>query len=1093
MAEVVGLVAASGQFIEESIKIIKIAKAARDKYRDAPKEIESWQQQVENLQKLVESIPPSLRDVKEITSTVDRCKAISNSLLHTFDSLQFSESDSFRHKTWRAAVSLLKEGEIRSLFTELEQLKSSLSLHIAIKNLSGSGSSTDEGSCLQALFITDTRSDRDGLITTKGYRTPGTFEWIPYTKQYRQWSTQNEPGLIWISGPPGKGKTVISIFLSELLELTNPKSTVIYFFCDNKQSSRNNAVNILRGLMLQLIQQHPKVLPYLMSTWKIQQGTLFRTNSFETLWRIFAQMLEALRDEEVCCVLDAPDECDEESLTSLLRKIRNSYSSPGGFLLKLIITSREEPKVSPELLAGHPRITLENVDDDLERYISHTVSDLAKAKMIEGSPLHRRIKEAFRQGAESTFLWVSFMAQDLEQKSLSEIELALTELPQGLYQVYQRIMSQIRVENRDKIADMLTWMLFAEHPLEIDDICAAIEVEASPTLTRKQICIDYVKSCGHLLQLQVFHMDSYAWFAYDPATYIGARLRATFLHQSAKDFLLGTEGKGSSLPIIACSNQAHIRILDRLFAILEHQFGDGAILDDPMIDSGLECGMSELNRHHYSIKAVPLLDYAITYLGYHLNQLGEEITLILPKHEAFFGKVSNVRGTWFSHIQDLDTCPYYFLSPSGSAVPLLHVACRQGLYRLVRTCLGSKSIFTVLVRRRKVNRKWGNKQETPLHFAVKNGSSDVIQLLLSHRADVGRKDSHGETPLHYAIRHSTAEVYELLASGKKSSKVYRKESRQYSKKKNKLPRHKSLLHLAAESGWENLCQQLIQHHSYNTEWETDSGTKAIHLALKRGHMNLAKRFVTEWGASLTPEIQLLRAILVPHSRPVLKKISFEGPLKMYTDHWGCDINAVDTEGCTILYYHELSYEIMEELMNLGLPINFNHLNNRHQIPLHCGKNWTEDLRLLKMFLLKSQFDLNKRDCEGRTPLHCSSKRTISTRLGMSTSHNGTDISSNREFKEWEDKEMQKIKLVLDYGADRCLLDNEGRSAADILRKAGDLVPARIVEVLTNYSTCAIDVRQVEDVTSPSVTASKGWDFSALSALGTGSFTVVGFM
>ncbi|RFN48575.1 hypothetical protein FIE12Z_7155 [Fusarium flagelliforme] len=81
MAEVVGLIAASGQFIEESIKIIKIARAARDKYRDAPKETDNWQQQVESA---------------------------------AADAIQFSESDSFRHKTWRAAVSFLKEEEIVS-------------------------------------------------------------------------------------------------------------------------------------------------------------------------------------------------------------------------------------------------------------------------------------------------------------------------------------------------------------------------------------------------------------------------------------------------------------------------------------------------------------------------------------------------------------------------------------------------------------------------------------------------------------------------------------------------------------------------------------------------------------------------------------------------------------------------------------------------------------------------------------------------------------------------------------------------------------------------------------------------------------------
>lgn len=135
MTEVVGLVAASGQFIEESIKIIKIAKAAREKYRDGPREIENWQQQGESLQQLVEGIPPSLRDAKEVISIVDRCKTISKELLRTFDTMRFSESHSFRHKIWRAAVSLLNEEEIRSLFSELEQLKSSLSLHIAIKNL----------------------------------------------------------------------------------------------------------------------------------------------------------------------------------------------------------------------------------------------------------------------------------------------------------------------------------------------------------------------------------------------------------------------------------------------------------------------------------------------------------------------------------------------------------------------------------------------------------------------------------------------------------------------------------------------------------------------------------------------------------------------------------------------------------------------------------------------------------------------------------------------------------------------------------------------------------------------------------------------
>ena len=248
----------------------------------------------------------------------------------------------------------------------------------------------------------------------KGHSTPGTFEWIPQSKQYRDWDT-SEKGLLWISGAPGQGKTVISILLSELLEAT--KYTVIYFFCDNKTASRNSEVNVLRGLMSQLVQQHPELLNCLLITWKIQQDTLFKP--FETLWRIFHQKLDTFKSEEVCCVLDTLDECDEQSLTSLLCKITDLYNSPTGLPLKLIIASREEPKALPQALMRYPRITLADIDKNIQLFISKRVPYLAGIRMISGSLLHCRIEKAFQEGAEGTFLWVSYMAQDLETKSLS--------------------------------------------------------------------------------------------------------------------------------------------------------------------------------------------------------------------------------------------------------------------------------------------------------------------------------------------------------------------------------------------------------------------------------------------------------------------------------------------------------------------------------------------------------------------------------------------------------------------------------------------------------------------------------------------------
>jgi len=171
--------------------------------------------------------------------------------------------------------------------------------------------------------------------------------------------------------------------------------------------------------------------------------------------------------------------------------------------------------------------------------------------MIHGSLLHRRIEKSFREGAKGTFLWVSYMAQDLEKKSLSEIELALTQLPQGLYDIYERIISQIRVENRDKIAEMLMWILYAEYPLKISDLCEAVHVHASATLTREELCFDYIRSCGHLFQLQMFNQPSRTWVAYlphDVTPDVLSQLRITFLHQSAEDFLFRTDKSNHFFP-----------------------------------------------------------------------------------------------------------------------------------------------------------------------------------------------------------------------------------------------------------------------------------------------------------------------------------------------------------------------------------------------------------------------------------------------------------------------------------------------------------------------------------------------------------------
>src|ERR1700721_1581 len=87
-----------------------------------------------------------------------------------------------------------------------------------LSNTISVGLKEDEAqACLSALFLTDPRDDREKLVHTKGSRVDGTCKWIKTNALFDSWFRSHSQ-LLWLSGGPGKGKTMLSIFLAEELE-----------------------------------------------------------------------------------------------------------------------------------------------------------------------------------------------------------------------------------------------------------------------------------------------------------------------------------------------------------------------------------------------------------------------------------------------------------------------------------------------------------------------------------------------------------------------------------------------------------------------------------------------------------------------------------------------------------------------------------------------------------------------------------------------------------------------------------------------------------------------------------------------------------
>ena len=211
--------------------------------------------------------------------------------------------------------------------------------------------------CLQSLFLSNPQDDL--ARSAKEGRVDGTCEWILIQDRYTSWLIEDSPQLLWLSGGPGIGKTMISSFLvEELAQLAERSSqmTLAYYFCDDKDERRRTATAILRGLLLQLLRQRPVLFKHVQPDFDISRGSLF--TDFYALWRIFDNIVKDPEAGEVYCLIDALDECEKESRQLFLTNFTKIFSSQQSKkrVVKFIVTSRGENDIKESLVTPGPGV-----------------------------------------------------------------------------------------------------------------------------------------------------------------------------------------------------------------------------------------------------------------------------------------------------------------------------------------------------------------------------------------------------------------------------------------------------------------------------------------------------------------------------------------------------------------------------------------------------------------------------------------------------------------------------------------------------------------------------------------------------------------
>ena len=191
------------------------------------------------------------------------------------------------------------------------------------------------------------------MESAKGTRVAGTCEWITQHAKYCTWlnDARNADGnnddntrLLWISGGPGKGKTMLSVFLTDELKRRTDNTQdaeLAFFFCSAEDEKRNTAVAVLRGLVHQIIAKRPHLVKHALPYFETPERTQQTLSSLETLWLIFSKLIADAELGTMFCVLDGLDECEESTLRVLLPRIvslitgESSSSTKGTFKLAI--------------------------------------------------------------------------------------------------------------------------------------------------------------------------------------------------------------------------------------------------------------------------------------------------------------------------------------------------------------------------------------------------------------------------------------------------------------------------------------------------------------------------------------------------------------------------------------------------------------------------------------------------------------------------------------------------------------------------------------------------------------------------------------
>ena len=890
-------------------------------------------------------------------------------------------------------------------------------------------------------------------------RVPGTCQWFLNHVDFLTWRKSQSSRLLWLSADPGCGKSVLAKYLvdrkGEALGVQKIKPTVCYFFFKDGDIERRDGAKAVCALLHQLFMQKPQLYRHAKEDFRTKNDSFL--TDIDTVWNILMKVLQDSSQSETVCVLDALDECRENSRKALIDKIVHLYSEGNTVdkrrpIVKFLVTSRPEMDIVRDFDLTEVRLRgeeeSEQISQEIDLVIKNRVQAIGKRMRLNRSQ-QSSLQESLTSITQRTYLWLHLTFDAIEKRLMltgKDIEALVSVIPENVDQAYTAMLN--KSPDKDKSRKLLHIILAAKRPLSLEQINVAM-------------VIDHCHKNYHDLEM----------WPQDHATDIVKNICGLFIsvvaskvyliHQTAREFLLGEYLDGWSKSFrLAESNLVLAKVCIWLLQLrdfeendLRPQTGSGVSLLSAESQSGSEDTSSvkmaettssndqqartetsndeqseeEASEHNQSDYDASSADKSTELpIGTDAQSDNEADSLLMTGE---FSELSYDRLDpgiyilynyaacfWKDHFTEAADLPGSSLiemvanrlcsTTSFCFINWNHWSSQgwidlQDASNIIIACrLGLTAVVKLLLDQGSNVDSESHYRGTPLHVAAEKGHAAVVELLLDQGANINLATKYnGFTPLHTAALYLNQEVVDLLL--KRGAEI------------NSMNHIEATpLHLAARFQRSGAVINLLVDKGAQINSLNHHGKTPMFFATNNGNENACKQLL-EAGARTD--------ITDNDGRTLLHHAASSGGeavVQIFLDR-DIELNLQDNAGETALMNAVRwgSFAVVRLLLKAGARTDIT--DNDGKTLLHhaaLGDNEAGDDEAIVQLLLDREIEVNLQDNDGRTALMDAANAEVSV----------------------------VVRLLLKAGARTDIVNNDGQT---VLHVAASRAHEKIIQML----------------------------------------------